>query len=143
MPRKRVRRAVRGLAKVSSDALAQELDRRRKVASQMEAKRTNLLAEVAHLEAEIRGYGGSVGPARAGRGPAVGGSPRGGRSSTLAGALAALLKGRTMSVTDMTGAVQKAGYRTNSPNFRTIVNAAVLSHKSLFKRVARGQYTAK
>lgn len=137
MAGKGVRQAVRGLAKVPSHALARELNRRQKVASQLEAKRTNLLAEVADLEREIREYGGSL------EGKALRGSPQSGRSTTLPQALAQLLKGRTMSVTDAAQAVQKAGYKTNSPNFRTIVNAAVLKRTDLFRRVARGQYTAK
>jgi hypothetical protein len=39
-------------------------------------------------------------------------------------------------------AVQKAGYRTSSSHFRTQVNIA-LSKSGKFKRVGRGQYTAK
>ena len=38
-------------------------------------------------------------------------------------------------------AVQKAGYQTTSPNFRTIVNQTLLKKKH-FKRVERGQYTS-
>lgn len=60
----------------------------------------------------------------------------------LVEALVKLLKGRTMSVTEMTAAVQKAGYKTTSPNFRTIVNQTLIK-SDRFKKVARGQYTAK
>lgn len=104
-------------------------------------KRSNLLAQVAELEREIRGCG--VGPSGvlSLRGQPAG-RPRGGRSSTLAQALAALLKGKTMSVTDAAKAVQQAGYKTGSPNFRTIVNAALLANKGLFTRKGRGLYTA-
>ena len=48
-----------------------------------------------------------------------------------------------MGVAEMAEAVQKAGYATKSPNFRTIVNAAVLREKKLFRRVGRGQYTVR
>jgi hypothetical protein len=57
-------------------------------------------------------------------------------------ALERALTGKTMSVTDVAEAVQKAGYRTNSSHFRTQVNIA-LSKDPRFKRVGRGQYTVK
>ena len=44
--------------------------------------------------------------------------------------------------TDVTEAVQRAGYKTSAANFRTIVNATLLKSPK-FKKVARGQYTAK
>jgi hypothetical protein len=47
-----------------------------------------------------------------------------------------------MSVTDVTAAVQKAGYNTNAANFRTIVNQCLIN-SGKFKRIERGQYTAK
>jgi hypothetical protein len=70
---------------------------------------------------------------------------RGGNEQSLASALHALLRGRTMGVAEMSDAVRKAGYKTASPNFRTIVNAALLSKqgRQLFRKVARGQYTSK
>ncbi len=52
------------------------------------------------------------------------------------------VNGKTMGVSDVAGAVQKAGYRTSSPSFRTIVNQALIA-SGKFKRVGRGQYTAK
>src|SRR5262245_29360142 len=39
---------------------------------------------------------------------------------------------------DLADAVQKAGYKTNSSNFRVIVNQALLANRKLFKKVARG-----
>ena len=64
-------------------------------------------------------------------------------AGSLVESLKKLLTGKTMSVTEMADAVQKAGYKTSSPNFRTIVNQTLISNKRDFKRVARGQYTAK
>jgi len=107
------------------------------MASTLMKKRAKLAASLASLDASIAKFGGAP---RRGRGP---GRPRGQNTSTLAGALAELLKGKTMSVTQMAEEVQKAGYKTNSPNFRTIVNAAMIAHKDLFRRVSRGKYTAK
>ena len=137
-------RAIRGLAKIPSDLLATELHRRQKAASQLEAKRAKLLSTIADLDREISKSGvalnGSALVLRGHRGP---GRPPGKRATTLPKALAALLKGKTMSVTDMSEAVQKAGYPTDSPNFRTAVNAVLLKHTNLFRRVGWGQYTAK
>lgn len=61
--------------------------------------------------------------------------------TTLIGALAKVLTGKTMPVSDAAEAVQKAGYRTNSNNFRTQVNTALI--KEPFKRAGRGMCTAK
>ncbi len=60
----------------------------------------------------------------------------------LNAALHNLLKGKTMSVSEAADAVQKAGYKSNSANFYTVVNLTLLKRKDLFKRVERGQYTA-
>ncbi len=65
--------------------------------------------------------------------------------------MAATLKGKTLSVTELAEAVQKEHpgklmayncYKTTSPNFRTIVNQALLKDDR-FKRVSRGMYTVK
>jgi hypothetical protein len=68
---------------------------------------------------------------------------RGSNKQSLVSALHSALGGRTLSVAEMADAVQKSGYKTTSPNFRTIVNAALITNPDKFKRVARGQYTAK
>ena len=47
----------------------------------------------------------------------------------------------TDALSDAAEAVVKAGYRTISNNFRTQVNIALI--KGPFKRVGRGEYTAK
>lgn len=54
-----------------------------------------------------------------------------------------VLAGATMSVSEAVDAVQRAGYKTKSENFRTIVNQALLANKDRFRKVARGQYTAR
>jgi hypothetical protein len=62
---------------------------------------------------------------------------------SLKEALRKSLSGRTLGVSEAAEAVQRAGYRTSSPSFRTIVNQALLSNPDLFKKVSRGKYTAK
>lgn len=64
-------------------------------------------------------------------------------STSLVETLGGVLNGTTMTVSDIIGAVHKAGYKTTSRNFRSIVNQALLANKKAFRRVARGQYTAR
>lgn len=47
-----------------------------------------------------------------------------------------------MSVTEVAEAVQRQGYKTTSPSFRTIVNQTLIN-SGKFRPVSRGQYTAK
>jgi hypothetical protein len=47
-----------------------------------------------------------------------------------------------MSVTDAAAAVLESGYKTSAENFRTMVNQALIKRTDLFKKVARGKYTA-
>jgi hypothetical protein len=60
----------------------------------------------------------------------------------LVDALANVLDGKTMSVTESADAVLASGYVTTSPNFRTIVNQTFIKNRSRFKKVSRGRYTA-
>ncbi len=104
-------------------------------------KRDSLASALAEVESEIGRAGGRL---RGSRGLVVfgGGRKRPRNESNLADALAKTLKKATMSVTNVAEEVQKRGYRTTSPNFRTIVNQTLIKD-ARFKRVGRGQYTAK
>jgi len=161
--KKKVRRAVRGLASVSLGALQAELNRRME---RLQARRDELTTELEALDAELGGFEAPA-PRRRARRPAKKKAKKRGRPAkkrvirrkvkrkktarrgrprnqmSLVAALQKLLTNKTLSVTDMAGAVQKAGYKTSSPNFRTIVNQTLINNPSMFKRVARGQYTAK
>jgi hypothetical protein len=68
------------------------------------------------------------------------GRPR--NPNSLVESLRAVLSGKTYSVTDVAQAVQDAGYKTKSANFRTIVNQALLANPKIFRKIARGEYTA-
>lgn len=144
------------LANYPIEDLQRELERRSSQVDELVAEREQLLARVAELDAEISASGG---PGRRGRPRKTSGrkavhagkAPAKSRSSTgrkrpkndmsLAEALAKLLKNKTMGVTEITSAVQKAGYKTNAENFRTIVNQTLIKDDR-FKKVSRGQYTA-
>jgi hypothetical protein len=74
--------------------------------------------------------------------------PRGERKrhrndTNLVGALQQILSGKTLGVTEAANAVQKAGYKTTSPNFRTIVNQTLIKNPDVFTKQGRGLYTAK
>ncbi len=74
--------------------------------------------------------------------------PRGSRKrhrndTNLVEALRSVLSGTTMGVSEVAEAVQVAGYKTTSPNFRTIVNQTLIKHTDVFTKKSRGQYTAK
>ena len=126
------------LASLSIDEIHLELRTRQRALASLEHRRQRLLKQLEGIDAEIANLGGSVN----GRGSSGGsGRTRPRNESNLLEALQATLKGKTMSVTDAAEAVQRAGYQTTSPNFKTIVNQTLLKRKH-FKRVGRGQYTA-
>jgi hypothetical protein len=129
----------RGLARLTIAQIHAEIRRRERSVVPLERRRATLLGRIARLDDQIRAAGGSPN-GRAGR-RAGGGRRRPRNEMTLSEALAKALRGKTVSVTDAAAAVQRAGYRTNSSNFRTQVNIALI--KGPFKRMGRGQYTAK
>lgn len=130
-PRSSSSNRLRGL---SINEIHQELARRQKKLRALERRRATLVRRIDALDEQIAAHGGSAGSTR-------GMGSRARNDQSLGEALAGVLKGKTMSVTDAARAVVESGYRTNSPNFRTMVNAALLN-KKVFKRVERGQYTA-
>jgi hypothetical protein len=127
--------AAKGIFESGSD-IRREIARRERFVATLERRKNKLLRRVAALDAQITANGGSNGHARW-----SGGRTRARNEVNLIDALAETLKGKTMSVTEVAEAVQKNGYKTTSPNFRTMVNAALLNKKR-FKRIERGRYTA-
>ncbi|MDF1809232.1 MAG: hypothetical protein P1U42_06010 [Phycisphaerales bacterium] len=115
--------------------LQAELQRREKGIRKLEKKRERLLEELATIDVELA----SVGALSASGG--VRRRPR--NDMNLVDSLAKVLKNKTLSVTEATEAVQKAGYLTTAANFRTIVNQALIRETKVFKKVSRGQYTSK
>lgn len=147
-------RAVRGLANIPTTKLRAELDRRSQELGRLEQQRDRLIAELHSIDSTLADFGIAMpngfsmgrkrGPGRPPGRPAMLGTRRRPRNATnLVDALAQTLKGKTMGVSEVSDAVQKNGYQTTSPNFRTIVNQALISNPKVFKKIARGQYTAK
>lgn len=145
------RRAVRGLANIPTAKLRAELDRRGQELGKLEQQRDRLMAELNAIDNTLAdfgvataGFGRKRGPGRPpGRAGALGSRRRARNEMNLVDALAQTLKGKTMGVSEVSDAVQANGYKTTSPNFRTIVNQALISNPKVFKKIARGQYTAK
>lgn len=130
--------AKRGLAGLSVTEIQRELKRRergngRRVRTLM-LKREQLQQKLAAIDLELSTLGMRGGSSKGRRRPR--------NDANLADSLLKLLTGKTFNVTRIAEEVQKAGYTTTSPNFRTIVNQTLIKD-TRFKRVGRGQYTAK
>lgn len=145
--KKRSTRSSGSLSGMTTTALAAELARRQRRLPALKRQHAALLEKLEALESEMAEIDGGVvaGSTRGRRksaGRPSGGGKRHRNSMNLEDALVKTLKGKTMSVTEVTEAVQNSGYKTTAANFRTIVNATLLK-SSKIKKVSRGQYTAK
>ena len=133
--------ARRSLATVSTNELQSELRRRVRERDKLLQKRDRLIDQIEAIDRELDGMGVDLVDAPgAGR---RGGGKRPRNELNLVDALHGVLKNKQMGVTELAEAVQKAGYKTTSPNFRTIVNQALINNPDRFKRVQRGLYTTK
>ncbi len=112
------------------------MSRRQRSLKTLHRRRLRLVERLRAVEHEISSLGGQIG-----RGP--GGERRRAKNAKpLADALHDVLDGKTMSVNQVAEEVQRSGYVTTSPNFRTIVNQTLIN-SGRFKRTGRGRYTAK
>jgi hypothetical protein len=120
---------------MSTAELQAELQRRERNVRKLERRREKLLADLSEVEQSLAAEGALS---------AAGGIRRRPRNDmNLVDSLAQVLRGKEMSVTEVTQAVQQAGYMTTAANFRTIVNQALIRENKRFKKVARGRYTAR
>jgi hypothetical protein len=153
--RKRTKKVVRrgrpskatiALGAMTTEELEAELARREQNQGALLMRRDELLAELDEINAQLGGgrvVRRKAGKKKAGRPRRAGaGRKRPKNKTNLVDALAVVLKGKQMSVTEVAAAVQKAGYKTSSANFRTIVNQALIKNTKVFKKVSRGLYTA-
>ncbi len=138
--RKRVARDGQ-LSEVPLPDLRAELKRRERRLATLHRRRQRLLGQLESLDEEIAEYAAitAAGTAMLTKRGSPRKRPR--NAVVLVDALKRVLDNRTLSVTEAAGAVQKAGYRTTSDNFRTIVNQTLISNRRTFKKVARGKYT--
>lgn len=124
------------LSGMSVHELKRELAKRQRNLTSLHRRRSSLVEKLKALDVEIASLGGAIGTGPDG----VRRRPR--NDKNLVQALAEALDGKTMSVTEVAEDVQRRGYVTTSPSFRTIVNQTLIN-SGKFKRVGRGLYTAK
>ena len=122
------------LSSLSVSDLQREINRRSRIVKTLARRRDRIAAKLAALDREIAKHGGSGG----GR---VTSRTRPQNEHSLVASLVNILKGKKMGVAEAAEAVQKAGYKTNAANFRTMVNIALIKNRKMFKKVDRGVYT--
>jgi hypothetical protein len=113
-------------------------------------KHAAIMAKLAKLEARIVDLGESPAsprrrgrPARSKLGLDQWSGQRVRNAVPLHTAMHAALKGKEMNAGAIADVLLRSGYRTTSKNFRQIIALTFIKHPDLFKRVARGMYTAK
>lgn len=139
-----------GLRSASLGEIHGEIQRRHREIESLVRRRNKLATQMQTIDSAIATLGIELGgAATAGMraamtsAPIVGvGRKRPRNDQNLADALAEVLSKQTLSVTEVSEEVQKHGYRTTSPNFRTIVNQTLIKDPR-FSRVGRGLYTSK
>ena len=123
-----------------SIAQLEQVLRARKTQLQKLAKqRTKIARELTKLDARITMLGGVGGGGRMG-----GGGSRAHNEKSLVEMIEGVLSktGKPMGVGDIVDAVQKGGYKSNSANFRGIVNQTLIKEKQ-FTSAGRGVYQLK
>ena len=149
MPRKKKHAQRRGRPSVLTTLpiakLVAEIDRRRTLLGRLQQQRADLQTRLNDLDCEIAQLGPADSADTSSSQPGRNGRRRGRRRSadSLSSLLQSILRGKTMTVAEMAEAAKKTGYKSKSKNFRVIVSLTLLKNRKLFKRVARGQYTAK
>jgi hypothetical protein len=112
----------------------------------LERERAKVARRLQQLDSRIHALGGN-GSGRAGRGGSGGGGGAGTRvrnDKSLTEMLEGILgkSNKPMKVGDIADAVRSGGYRTNSANFRGIVNQTLIKDKR-FTSAGRGLYQMK
>ena len=136
--------ATPSLDTASVAELERELAERKRGSEKLLRKRERVLAQLADIDAELAEMGISPSGSALNRaGGGGGGRTRPRNDKPLPEAMVEVMRGKQMGVSEIAEAVQAAGYKTSSANFRTIVNQALIRETDLFKKVSRGVYTAK
>ena len=126
--------------------LEQMLDKCKNERQKLERERNKVARRLQQLDSRIHALGGN-GSGRGGRGGAGGGGGAGSRvrnEKSLVEMLEGVLgkSNKPMKVGDIADAVKSGGYRTNSANFRGIVNQTLIKDKR-FASAGRGLYQMK
>jgi hypothetical protein len=107
--------------------------------NKLRKERRKVASRLAEIDREIAGIG-----RRSGGGGGGGGGGRGRNAKSLVATLEEVLgkNGKAMSVGDIMAAVESAGYRSGSANFRAIINQTLIKEKR-FQSAGRGMYQLK
>ncbi|MCA9304117.1 MAG: hypothetical protein KC996_08350 [Phycisphaerales bacterium] len=135
MKKKTARSGKATMKSMSISDLQAELKVRQREVSKLQRRREKLYEQLAAVDSELASLGALSTSGSVLRRPK--------NEMNLVDSLAKMLSGKTMSVTEAAEQVQKEGYMTTASNFRTIVNQALIRETKVFKKVARGQYTAR
>jgi hypothetical protein len=135
-----------GTGAYSIAQLEQMLNKCKSERQKLERERAKVLRRLQQLDSRIGALGGN-GSGRGGRGGAGGGGGAGSRvrnEKSLTQMLEGVLgkSSKPMKVGDIANAVRSGGYRTNSANFRGIVNQTLIKDKR-FTSAGRGLYQMK
>ena len=119
------------------------LDNRRREAAELQRERNKLMRQLDALDRRLGSLAGPGGRSRNGS-SGGGGGGRARNPKSLVASMEAVLSraGKPMSVGDIVDAVKAGGYRSNSANFRGIVNQTLIKEKR-FGSTGRGIYQLK
>jgi hypothetical protein len=126
-------------ASLSIAQLERALRDKRSEVGKLQKQRANVLKKLSAIDRKIERAGGSI---SGGMGMTSGGRVR--NAQSLNDTIEAVLKsaGKALSVGDILDGVQSSGYRSNSANFRGIINQTLIKDKR-FGQVQRGVYDLK
>ena len=123
--------------------LERMLEDRKNELNKLLRQRSDLQKRVDQIDRQIERLGGGAVGRRGGRGGRGGGRARNERS--LMDTIEAVMReaGRAMKVHEIVEAVEATGYRSNSANFRGIVNQTLIKDRKRFVPTDRGVYQLK
>ena len=122
--------------------LERALQERRSEITRLERQRSELQRKLDGLDRQIERLGGSIGGRRGGGG---GRGSRARNEQSLVEVIESVMRGsgKPMRVGEIVDGVQAGGYRSNSVNFRGIVNQTLIKERKRFGQVERGLYQLK
>ena len=131
-------------ANLNITQLEQILEERKRELDKLMRQRSEWEKKLNGLDRQIERLGGTAGGGRRGRGNGGGGSGRARNEQSLMDTIESVLRdrGAAMKVSEIVEAVQGTGYRSNSANFRGIVNQTLIKDKR-FVQAGRGVYELK